>query len=119
MQLALQGIPTTMCLPYLDDVIVQSHTFSQHLTNLDHVLAAHVHTGLKLQPSKCHLFQEETQYFGHLVSEKGIRPVPEYVQVVKEWPLPTNRTEVRAFLGKISYYRRFIPNFAAKARDWT
>ena len=119
MQLALQGIPTTMCLPYLDDVIVHSHTFAQHLTNLDYVLAAHVHAGLKLQPSKCHLFQEETQYLGHLVSEKGIRPVPEYIQVVKEWPLPTNRTEVRAFLGKISYYRRFIPNFAAKARDWT
>ncbi len=71
MQLALEGIPTTLCLPYLDDVIVHSHTFAQHLTNLDYVLGAHVQAGLKLQPSKCHPFQEETQYLGHLVSEKG------------------------------------------------
>ncbi len=51
--------------------------------------------------------------------EKGIRPVPEYIQAVKDWPLPTNCTEVLAFLGKITYYRRFIPNFASRARDWT
>ena len=119
MQLALQGIPTTMCLPYLDDVIVHSKTFSQHLDNLARVLEAHEKAGLKLQPSKCHLLQEETQYLGHLVSAAGIRPVPAYLEAVKDWPLPRTLTQVRAFLGKVSYYRRFIPQFAALAKPWT
>ena len=80
MRLALQGIPTSICLPSLDNAIVHSATFSQHLTNLDQSLQAREEAGLKLQPSKCHLLQEETQYLGHIVSSKGIRPVPEYLK---------------------------------------
>jgi hypothetical protein len=60
--------------------------------------------GLKLQPAKCQLFQREIEYLGHMVSAKGIAPVPGYVQVVKDWPMPTNWSEVRTFLGKTGYY---------------
>jgi hypothetical protein len=45
-----------------------------------------------------------------MVSAKGIAPVPGYVQIVKDWPMPTNRSEVRTFLGKNGYYRRFMEN---------
>ncbi len=119
MQMALQGIPTSIAMPYLDDTIIHSDTFANHLRNLDLVLAAHVKAGLKLQPEKCQLFQEEIEYLGHLVSKKGISPVPSYVQIVKEWPLPQTLTEIRSFLGKVGYYARFIADYAQKAKPWT
>ncbi len=94
MQMALQQIPTSVAMPYLDDTIIHSDTFTNHLHNLDLVLAAHVKARLKLQREKCQLFQEEIEYLGHLVSKKGISPVPSYVQIEKEWPLPQTLTEV-------------------------
>jgi hypothetical protein len=74
---------------------------------------------LKLQPSKCHFYLKEVKYLGHMVSGQGIRIVPGYTEVVRKWPLPTTLTEVRAFLGKVGYYRRFIKDYGAIARPLT
>ena len=68
-----------------------------------------------IQPEKCHLFRKSIEYLGHEVSEKGIRPLDSYVQLVKEWPQPHTIKEVRTFLGKIAYYRKFIQGFAVKS----
>jgi len=119
MQLALQGVPPTMALPYLDDTIVHASDWPQHLTALDRVLRAHVQAGLKLQPEKCQLAQEEVDYLGHTVDARGIRPMKGYVAAVSEWPTPATKKQVRAFLGKVGYYQRFIPGYAALARRWT
>ena len=113
--MVLEGIPYDVALPYLDDTVVHSATLPQHYANLDRVLSAMKKAGLRLQPSKCQLFKDRIQYLGHEVSKDGIRPVPEYVEVVKTWPIPRTRTAVRGFLGKVGYYRRFIRNFAAIA----
>ena len=118
-QLVLQGIPPESALPYLDDTIVHSPSTKQHFKDLGDVLAAHEKAGLKLQPSKCQIFQSEVAYLGHLISQDGIRPLPDYVQAVKDWPIPTTKSEARVFLGKIGYYRRFIKDFQTHARHWT
>ena len=118
-QLVLQGIPPESALPYLDDTIVHSPTVQQHFKDLGAVLAAHQKAGLKLQPAKCQLFQKEVAYLGHLISQEGIRPLPDYVKVVQDWPIPTTKSEARVFLGKVGYYRRFIKDYQAIARHWT
>jgi hypothetical protein len=82
-------------------------------------LHAYEKAGLKLQPAKCQLFQQSIEYLGHMVSVEGIAPVPGYVQVVKDWPMPINRSEVRTFLGKTGYYRRFMENYAEVAGPLT
>jgi hypothetical protein len=115
-QMVLDGIPYEIALPFLDDTLIHSTTVENHFSSLDRVLLAHRKAGLKLQPSKCQLFQTEVQYLGHVVSGKGIKPMAEYTAVVQDWPLPRTRTAVRAFLGKVGYYRRFIPNFAGIAK---
>ena len=118
-KMVLQGIPTSVALPYLDDVIIHSPTVPSHFDALESVLSAYRKAGLKLQPAKCQLFQTQIDYLGHTVSEKGIAPLAAYTDLVKKWPLPNTRQATRAFLGKIGYYRRFIKGFAGLAKPLT
>ncbi len=118
-QLVLNKVPPSMALPYLDDTIIHAEDIPSHCKALAQVLKAHEDAGLKLQPEKCHFFRDEVDYLGHTISADGVRPMKAYQAVVKDWPLPTTRTEVRAFLGKVGYYRRFIQDFARLAGEWT
>jgi len=119
MQVALRKVPLTQALPYMDDTLVHAATLSGHLAALRAVLQAHKEAGLKLQPSKCHLFKKEVDYLGHTISARGVRPVAAYVEAVKNWPLPATLRQLRAFLGKVGYYRRFIKDFARIAQPLT
>ncbi len=116
---ALRDVPPTVALPYLDDTIVHSKGLQKHLQGLDLVLAGHAKAGLKLQPSKCNLFQDSVDYLGHRVSEEGISPMTCYTDIIRNWPLPQNKQEARTFIGKVAYYRRFIPNYSKRAACWT
>ena len=75
--------------------------------------------GLALKLSKCHWAKSEVKYLGHIINSRGVSPDPAKIEAVKNFPIPENRTDVRAFLGLASYYRRFIPNFASLAKPMT
>ena len=111
----LEGIPPSVALGYIDDVLVHSPTVETHADGLDRVLTAHRNAGLKLNPAKCTFVAKKVEYLGHLVSGKGLEPIPAYTQLIKNWPLPRTRTALRAFLGKVNYYRKFLRDFAKRA----
>ncbi|TPX29986.1 hypothetical protein SmJEL517_g06300, partial [Synchytrium microbalum] len=111
MDMALVGLKWQCCLVYLDDIIVFSNTFDQHLQDIEKVLKRLLEQGLSLKASKCNFCAEEVEYLGHIVSRHGIRPGNRKVQAVQEFPIPENVSAVRSFLGLTSYYRRFIPNY--------
>ena len=102
-------------LLYLDDVVVFSSSFEQHLQRLELVLCRLRAHRLKLKLSKCRFFQKEVQYLGHVISAEGVATDPEKTRVVAEWPQPRTARDLRSFLGFASYYRRFVPGFAALA----
>ena len=101
---------------YLDDVLVFSEMFDDHLQHIALVIQRLSKAGLMLKPSKCHFICQEVQYLAHLLSPEGIRPNPERIAAVREYTTPRLVKEVRQFLGLASYYRRFVKGFAKIAQ---
>ena len=116
MDLVLSGLTWEICLVYLDDVIVFSETFEQHLERLTLVFNRLKDADLKVNGAKTHLFQRRVSFLGHVVSEDGIEPDPSKIEAVRTWPRPRTLTELRSFIGLASYYRDHIRSFASVAR---
>ena len=72
------------------------------------VVRAHGAAGIKIQPCKTKLFQSEVEYLGHKISKGGVSMIPEYVQKIKDWPIPKSGKEVATFLELAEYYLTFL-----------
>ena len=115
MQIVLAGIEWKFCFVYLDDILICSETFEEHLQHLSAVLERLHKANLTLKPKKCFFLQRVVVYLGHVISQNGVSPDPEKTSKVKQFPVPKDVSSVRQFLGLASYYRRFVPKFAAIA----
>ena len=98
----IKGLP--FAFGYLDDVLIHSPDIESHLQHMRILFQRLREADLKLKDSKCNYFKTHVQYLGHLVSGKGIKPLPEKLESVKKMPAPTTPKEIKQFLGLVRYY---------------
>ncbi|MGL5480857.1 MAG: reverse transcriptase family protein, partial [Aeromonas veronii] len=104
---------------YIDDVVIHSENWEDHLDRLRRVFGELRRAGLTANPKKCHLGLTEAKYLGYQIGRGLIRPQEKKVEAVRSVARPTTKTQVRAFLGLAGYYRCFIPHFASIASPLT
>lgn len=113
MDKVLEGIPNVGC--YIDDVIVTGSSKQDCYNSVTKVLRRLRDYNITLKEEKCEFFRDSVVYLGHKVSAEGIYPTSTKIKAIRDAPEPTNITELRAYLGLLNFYAKFLRNFATVA----
>ena len=97
---------------YIDDIMIISETYEEHLNLLEKVLTTLLKNGIKIKVNKCEFLKQEVSFLGHIVSREGIRKCPKFIEKVQNFPKPTNINQLRKFLGLANFQRKFVDNFS-------
>ena len=108
----LGGLKWNCCIVYMDDILIYSESFDQHVNHVKQVLTRLSESGLTLKPSKCFFFMRGVSFLGYFIDSEGVHMQPEKVEAIVNFPDPTNLTEARSFKGLAGFYSHFIPKFS-------
>ncbi|CAF4129789.1 unnamed protein product [Rotaria sordida] len=112
MNQTLGSLRWDVCLAYLDDIVVYSTSFDQHLLDVNKVCQVLHTSNFKLNYNKCSFFQEEISFLGHKVNATGCSPTDDNVRSILQFPVPRSSKAAHSFLQMVGFYRKFIPHFA-------
>ncbi|MBM6549306.1 reverse transcriptase domain-containing protein, partial [Streptococcus dysgalactiae] len=104
---------------YLDDILVASSNPEEHTQHLRALFERLSSYGVTINASKCSYGEESVTFLGHSISSSGIRPLPDKVQAILDYPEPATVRQLRCFAGLANFYRRFVPNCAALMQPLT
>ena len=112
----LNELREDFCEVYLDDILIYSETFEQHLIHIEKIIQRLNKYGLKLKHKKCHFAQLETEYLGFILSDGGYKTSPRIIEAIQKFPEPKLNQPVplqtlQSYLGLCNFYRKFIKNY--------
>lgn len=116
MDIVMSGLKWQGVLVFVDDILVYTKTFEEHLQILEVMFERLRAAGLTLKPEKSYLMRDQIHYLGHVITAHGVSPDPDKIRAVRDFPIPKNKTDVRAFLGLTGYYRKFIEKYSYVAK---
>jgi hypothetical protein len=114
MNLIFYDLLGVMIEVYIDDVVVKSVGFKEHMTNLKLSLERMKKYGLRMNPLKCAFGLTSGRFLGFIVHEHGIQIDPKKIESIGKIGEPVCKKDVQKLLGKINYLRRFISNLAGQ-----
>lgn len=110
--LILFGIDQVFC--YLDDILIGAATKEECERKLEIVLDKLVDYNIRVNMSKCKLFQTEIDFLGHTITSEGITPHKSKMQAIVEAPHPKNLFQLQSYLGLLNYSAKFTPNLSSE-----
>ncbi|GFT84096.1 retrovirus-related Pol polyprotein from transposon 297 [Trichonephila clavipes] len=108
----LKPVIRRFVMVYIDDVIITSPSFNEHIDHLNQVFTLLPDAGLTLNKEKCHFARDKLKYLGLIISKEGIETENSKIKAIEEMKPPQNNKEVSKFLGMAGWYQKFIPHFA-------
>ena len=120
MDLVLKGINqqfnSGLVLCYIDDIIIASTTFEEHIETLKSTFERLRAANLKLKPSKCSFVTKKVNYLGFVLTQDGISPNPDKIKAITDFPVPKKVKDIRSFLGVTGFYRKHIRSYSNIAK---
>uniref|UniRef100_A0A1B6CSL2 RNA-directed DNA polymerase n=1 Tax=Clastoptera arizonana TaxID=38151 RepID=A0A1B6CSL2_9HEMI len=104
----------TFCVNYIDDILLFSKSWEEHIVHIERLLEVLSAEGFKLKLIKCLFAKQSVKYLGHVISENKVSPCQENLVSIKKLVRPANKSEVRSILGSINFYLKYIENSAQK-----
>lgn len=101
---------TDFAVNYIDDILIFSKSFSEHVQHLTLLLEAIKKEGFRLKFKKCTFASDSVKYLGHIIQKNTISPIRDNLVSIKDFPVPNCQKNIRQFLGKINFYHEYIPN---------
>lgn len=102
-------------LVYLDDIVIYSRSYDEHLIHLKKIFDTFKLNNLTLNITKCEFAKQSIEYLGHIISSTTITPLPDKIKCISLLPEPKSLAQANRFIGALSWYRKFIPQFASIA----
>ena len=109
---ALRGLIDTVCVVYLDDILIFSKTRDEHTKHLCQVLERLRDAQLYVKASKCAFYEKQVDFLGFVIGVDGVSMDPKRVEAIRNWEVPRTYHEIQVFLGFCNFYRRFIPRYS-------
>ena len=116
MDTLFQDILWNFVMNYIDDTVVHSRTFQEHLHHLREVFGRFRKVNLKLHIKKCFFGFDHVDLLGHHISAEGTWTKKDTIEKIQQFPTPTDVTKVRSFLGLSGWYRNFVQNYSIIAK---
>lgn len=119
----MQQILSEFCfqnvLVYIDDILIMTESFDEHMTLVGKVLTTLSNNGIKIKVKKCQFFAKQVDFLGHQISREGIKKSQEFIRKVSDYALPQTVTQLRQFLGLVNFQRKFIDQCSTIAKPLT